>query len=264
LGANFTLANRLDAVGPASEPNPLYKEGTGYSSAAPSVPTSIYRDNCGKQGSTSTLGACPSGGNVVDTNNNATDFIIVSASGGPPPDRLGAAGPEGLSSPIERNSVIPATLIDPCVGAATAPNRVRDLTPDPANNSTLGTLDIRRTFTNNSGANITRLRFRIVDISSFQFPSTIAVVRARTSTALVVTVDRPPCGSGTSNVTVQGTTLEQPPTQNLGGAHNSSLSAGTVTLATPLANGASIDVRFLLGVQLTGVFKFYVNAELLP
>jgi hypothetical protein len=86
---------------------------------------------------------------------------------------------------------------------------------------------------------------------------------------VVVTVDRPPCGSGTSNVTVQGTTLEiatpQPPFgQPNGGGFNSSVSAGTVTLATPLANGATIDLRFLLGIQQTGSFKFYFNIEALP
>jgi hypothetical protein len=42
-------------------------------------------------------------------------------------------------------------------------------------------------------------------------------------------------------VTVQGTTLEQPPSQPFGTGFNGSLSAGTVTLGTPLANGASLD-----------------------
>ena len=65
-------------------------------------------------------------------------------------------------------------------------------------------------------------------------------------------------------VTVQGTTLEQPPSQVNGGAFNSSLSAGTITLGTPLANGASINLQFLLGIQQTGTFKFYVNVEALP
>jgi hypothetical protein len=65
-------------------------------------------------------------------------------------------------------------------------------------------------------------------------------------------------------VTVQGTTLEQPPSQPNGGGFNSSLSAGTVTLATPLANGGSIDLRFLLGLQQTGSFKIYLNLEALP
>jgi hypothetical protein len=42
------------------------------------------------------------------------------------------------------------------------------------------------------------------------------------------------------------------------------MSAGTVTLGTPVANGASIDLRFLLGIQQTGSFKFFVNVEALP
>ena len=42
------------------------------------------------------------------------------------------------------------------------------------------------------------------------------------------------------------------------------MSSGTVTLATPLANGAGLDVRFLLGIQQTGSFKFYFNVEALP
>jgi hypothetical protein len=90
------------------------------------------------------------------------------------------------------------------------------------------------------------------------------ILRTRTSPDLVVTVDRPPCGSGTSNITVMGTTLEQPPSQPNGGAFNGTYSAGTVTLGTPLANGASIDVRFLWGVQQTGKFRISLNIEVLP
>jgi hypothetical protein len=63
---------------------------------------------------------------------------------------------------------------------------------------------------------------------------------------------------------VQGTTLEQPPSQPNGGAFGSTYSAGTVTLGTPLANGASINLHFLLGVQQVGLFKLYVNVEALP
>ena len=155
-------------------------------------------------------------------------------------------------------------LLDICVAPASPPNRVRDFTSDPPNNSTFGTLDVRRTVTNNTGGNVTRLRFRVVDLTTFPAPSGIADLRPRTSTSVVVTVDRPPCGSGTSNVTVNGTTLEQPPSQPNGGGFNSSMSAGTVTLATPIANGASIDVRFLLGIQQTGSFKFFINVEALP
>jgi len=58
--------------------------------------------------------------------------------------------------------------------------------------------------------------------------------------------------------------LEQPPSQPNGGGFNTSMSAGTVTLGTPIANGASINLRFLLGLQQTGSFKFYFNVETLP
>jgi hypothetical protein len=264
--ANFVLANRMDAVGSTSEANTLYKEGTGYPTLTPfSIDYSFYRDDCGKSGSITTFGACPLS-TPKDTNNNAADFVFVDTNGtsAGAGQRLGAPGPENLSSPIQRNSSFGVDLLDVCVGAASPPNRVRDFTSSPANNSTFGTLDIRRTVTNNTGGNVTRLRFHVIDLTTFPAPSGIADLRPRTSTAVVVTVDRPPCGSGTSNVTVQGTTLEQPPSQPNGGGFNSSMSAGTVTLATPLANGATIDVRFLLGIQQTGSFKFYFNIEALP
>lgn len=266
VAANFVLANRLDAVGSTSEANTLYKEGTGYPALTPfSIDYAFYRDNCGKSGSITTFGAC-SIDTPKDTNNNAADFIFVDTNGtsAGAGQRLGAPGPENLSSPIQRNASFAVNLLDTCVAPASPPNRVRDFTSDPANNSTFGTLDIRRTVVNNTGGNVTRLRWRVIDVTTFPAPSGIADLRPRTSTAVVVTVDRPPCGSGTSNVTVQGTTLEQPPSQPNGGGFNSSMSSGTVTLATPLANGASLDLRFLLGIQQTGSFKFFINVEALP
>jgi len=267
-GANFSLPNRLDAVGATTEANVLYKEGTGYPAITlipPSIDMSFYRDTCGKGGSITALGNC-SIETPKDTDNNAADLVFVDTNGNSAGagQRLGAPGPENLSSPIQRNSSIANQLLDPCVADASPPNRVRDFTSDPGNNSTFGTIDIRRTFTNNTGGNITRLRFRVVDLTTFPAPSGIADLRPRTSTSVVVTVDRPPCGSGTSNITVNGTPLEQPPSQPNGGGFNSSLSAGTITLGTPLANGATIDLRFLLGIQQTGHFKFYVNVETLP
>jgi len=266
VAANFVLANRMDAVGSTAEANTLYKEGTGYPTLTPfSINYSFYRDDCGKSGSITTFGACPIS-TPKDTNNNAADFVFVDTNGtsAGAGQRLGAPGPENLSSPIQRNASFAVNLLDVCVAAASPPNRVRDFTSDPPNNSTFGTLDIRRTVVNNTGGNVTRLRWRVIDLTTFPAPSGIADLRPRTSTAVVVTVDRPPCGSGTSNVTVQGTTLEQPPSQPNGGGFNSSMSSGTVTLATPLANGASLDLRFLLGIQQTGSFKFFINVEALP
>jgi hypothetical protein len=265
-GASYSLANRMDAVGSTSEANTVYKEGTGYPALTPfSIDHAFARDECGKGGSITTFGTC-SISTPKDTNNNAADFVFVDTNGtsAGAGQRLGAPGPSNLSSPIAGSTSIPATLLDTCVAATSPPNAVRDFTSDPPNNSTFGTLDLRRTFTNNTGGNVTRIRYRVVDLTTFPAPSGIADLRPRTSTAVVVTVDRPPCGSGTSNVTVQGTTLEQPPSQPNGGGFNSSLSAGTITLGTPLPNGGTLDVRFLLGIQQTGLYKLGVLLEALP
>lgn len=264
--AEFLLANRLDAVGSTSEANTLYKEGAGYPALTPfSIDYAFTRDICGKQGSITTFTACLTTGVALDTNNNAVDFYFVDTNGtsAGAGQRLGAPSPSNLSSPVIGSIVSPA-LLDPCVAPPTPPNSVRDLTSDPANNSTFGTLDVRRTFTNTSGGDLTRLRFKIIDLTTFPAPSGTADLRPRTSSSVVVTVDRAPCGAGTSNVTVEGTTLEQPPSQPNGGGFNSTLSAGAVTLGTPLAAGASIDVRFLLGIQQTGSYRFSVVIEGLP
>jgi hypothetical protein len=158
------------------------------------------------------------------------------------------------------------------VAASAPPNRIRDFTSAPGLNSTFGTIEFRKRFTNNSGAPVTRVRFRIVDFTTFPAPSGIADLRVRTSTLVVVSGvnDAVTCFASTGSATtpctvnVQGSTLEQPPSQLNGGAYNSSLSAGTITLGTPLANGASINLSFLLGIQQTGSYKFFINVEALP
>jgi uncharacterized repeat protein (TIGR01451 family) len=261
---NFTLGNRLDAVGSTSEENTLYKEGAGYPALSPlGLDYALYRDLCGKSGSITTFGPCTTGGGARDTDNNAVDFVFVSPDGNSSGAgaRLGAPGPEDSSSPVQSNALFTVNLLDPCVGSSDSPNRVRDFMPDAANNSPFGTLDIRRTVTNGTGQNVTRLRWRIIDLTTYPAPSGVADLRARSSTPVVVTVDRAPCGSETSDITVEGTTLEQPPLQPNGGGFNSTLSSGTVTLQAPLADGASIDVRFLLGIKQTGNFKFFINLE---
>lgn len=263
-GGAFTLANRLDAVGSTSEANTLYKEGAGYSALTPfSIDYSFTRDRCGKQGSINTNGACTAAGAPLDTGNNSADFVFVDTNGtsAGAGQRLGAPGPANLAAPISAGNAFTVGLLDTCSASNAAPNVVRDLASDPANNSTFGTVDIRRTFTNTSGAPITSLRFRVIDLTTFPAPSTYADLRPRTAGSVVVTVDRAPCGGSTSNVSVAGTTLDQPPAQPNGGGFNSTLSVSSVTPGSPLAPGASIDVRFLLGVQQTGTMRFAVVAE---
>jgi endonuclease G len=116
-------------------------------------------------------------------------------------------------------------------------------------------MSIRRTLTNNTGTDITQLRFRIVDITTYPPGSGVADLRARTSGQITVTV------TGGAMKTVLGTTLETPPAQPAGGGHNATLAVGVVTLANPLGNGASIDLQFLVGVQQTGKFRFFLNVE---
>ena len=266
---NFSLATRLDAVGSTAEANMLYKEGTGYPALTPfDINYSFVRDNCGKGGSITIFGPCPTAGFPIDTNNNAADFYYVDTNGisSGAGQRLGAPGPENLSSPTQRNSDVLVLNLDATATGAAVPNRARDFTSDSANHSTFGTLDIRRRIVNATGFPVTRLRFRVVDVSTFPAPSGIADLRPRTSTDVIVDGinDADTClGVVPCSVNVLGTTLEEPPAQSNGGGFNSSLSADSVTLATPIAPGDSINLHFLLGVQQTGSFKFYVNIELL-
>jgi hypothetical protein len=273
-GGSYSLANRLDAVGSTSEANTTYKEGTGYPALTPfSIDYSFVRDDCGKSGSITTFGPCTIS-TPKDTQNNSVDFYFVDTNGtsAGAGQRLGAAGPQNLAAAIQRNSTLATSLLDSTVSSAAAPNRVRDFTSDPANNSTFGTLDIRRRFTNNTGGAVTRLRYRVIDITTFPAPSGIADMRPRTSTLVVVSGinDAATClasnGVATTpcTINVQGSTLEQPPSQPNGGGFNTTMSSGTITLGTPLANGASINVRLLMGLQQTGSFKIYLNIEALP
>lgn len=246
---NFITYHRIDAVGYETAPS-LYREGTGFPAygAETFIPLqySFYRDL--------------SAGYPKDTQNNSADFIGVDAnyyntSAG---QHLGAPGPENLASPINVGGRIQLSLLDPAVSSSVEPNRVRTTVYDPENNSTYGTMSIRRTITNISGTNITRLRFRIVNITTFPAASTDADLRPRSSYVPFNVL----ISDGTIK-TVMGTSLETPPDQPNGGGYNSTLRADDVTLAQPLAPGQSISLQFLLGVQQNGTFRFNIIVETL-
>jgi len=265
--ANFILANRLDAVGSTAEANTLYKEGTGYPALTPfSIDYAFVRDSCGQQGSITNLTPCPITLGVADTGNNAVDFYFVDTNGtsAGAGQRLGSPGPENLASPIQRNASNSVFIVDPCVAASLPPNQIRDLTSVPAQNSTFGTIEIRRLLVNNTGANVTRLRFRVDQQTTFPAPSGTADLRTRTTADTTDNFSNLPCGTGTSVITVLGTTLEQPPSQPNGGAFNGTFSVGTVTLGTPIPPGNAVIVRLLWGVQQTGKFRVGLNIEVLP
>jgi hypothetical protein len=63
---------------------------------------------------------------------------------------------------------------------------------------------------------------------------------------------------------VKGTTL-QGPTQSLGGGYNTTLVVDLSGLpGGALANGQSVSLHFLLGVQELGSFRFLLNVEAVP
>ncbi len=260
-GATPTIATRIDSVGFDTR-DPLFFEGTAL---APSSATGTGGITTG--GEYAFLRKLTTG-TPQDTDNNANDFTFVSVTAGSftsIQSTLGAPGPENLASPIQRNGTIKSSLIDPAQPSGVAPNRVRDTTPNGCNggvgpsNCTLGTLTIRRKFTNTTGVPITRLRFRVVDVTTAPPPNaSTADLRALTSATATVTI------TGGGSVIVQGLTLETPPAQPNGGGINSTLASGTVTAGTPLANGASVNVQFLLGVQQGGSYRFFINVEALP
>jgi hypothetical protein len=229
---------------------------------------SFFRKECDFQAGV----GCTVQGTPKDTNDNSSDFEFADTQGtniSGVPRQLGAPGPENKTSPIRRDSTILVSLLDNTVSSAAIPNRVRDVNAT-GTNAAFGTLSIRRRVTNQTGANVTRLRFRIVEVTTFPSPGAgVAELRALSSADVsggVMVNDPGTCSpsSAPCTVVVRGTSLEQPPTQSGGGGVNSTLAVGVVSLAQPLAPNAAVNVQFLLGVQQTGTFRFLVITEALP
>ena len=254
--ANYTLANRLDAAGYATV-GALYREGTGFPAAGAeatgNLQHSFVRKVCVFGGP-----ACSGPGQPNDAGENALDFVVVNTEGGAAATtlgpKLGAPGPQSLISPIDGNAGLSGSLLDPNVSASQPPNRVREFGMVP--NGTFGTLSIRRTITNNTGSPVHYLSFRIIDMTTNPVPTGTADLRALNSADVQVTVNGSP-------VDVLGTSVEEPPGQPNGGGLNSTLWVATIDEENPIEPGASVNVQFLLGIQQTGGYRFYVNIEML-
>jgi len=249
--ANFSTTTRRDAVGFGTNSLgncALLREGASL----PAAGGSLSQYSFARKLTT---------GLPKDTNDNGADFMLVSTTPAVPVGSnatplLGAPGTENLLSPIQRNAFIKSALIDPQVSSNAPPNRVRSSFGANPTNAAFGTLSIQRRFKNTLGVPVTRLRFRIVDLTTInnRAPGD-SDLRVLSSTGVVTN------SAGNTVVTVNGLTLEQP-TQPNGGGLNSSL---TVVLpGGGLAPGNTIDVQFLLGVQENGQFSFFVNVEALP
>ena len=266
--ANYSTTTRLDAVGIQGAPppppvapaplvsDPLFAEGTPI----PFAVTVANEHSYVRRLET---------GNPLDTNNNATDFVLVSTDpaslGGGSAAVLGAPGPESSQSPIQRNNLIKASLIDAACYETADPTlacgRTRYATGTKS--QPLGTIRIRRRWTNNTGDPVTRLRFRVVDVTTVGSPNICGGCTQGAVTALTSDGETGLLISGGGTAATLGVTLEEPPAQPEGGGLNSTLSAGTVSTDTPLAPGDSINLNFLLGVEQTGLFRFFVNVEVL-
>jgi hypothetical protein len=244
----------VDSVGFAGGGNATqYVEGTGLTrrSSTPDVQYTYLRKNESSR--------------PQDTNNNAADFVLLSVTAEPfaeaGPTRLGAPGPYNRSSPIERNALLPASRLDPTQPNTAEPNRVRNHNPVP--NGTFGTLSNQHRIVNNTGAPVTRLRLRVYILTTLNSPGYTpggpqADVRLLSSTGVVTRTD------GSTVVTVNGVTLEEPPQQPNGGGYNSTVRAATITPSTPLMPGDSFELQLLLGVVQKGSFQYALNIEVLP
>lgn len=249
-------ANRLDSVGFSSVTNTDYKEGTGLSPAT-GITTASQHAWVRKMNA----------GVPQDTSSNSDDFHLIETTGAildGVQSILGAPGPERAptstaftttGSPIHNQTTTNMTVapIDPLVPVNQAPNTVYD--PTPVTNGGNGTLKIRRTITNNSGATILALRYRIVTLNTIgNMPTGFADLRSLNSPTQTIST------SG-GNVNTDALTVQTPPAQTLGGGINTSLSQGIITTTAPLANGASRSVEFNLGVQTFGFYNFAVIIE---
>jgi hypothetical protein len=245
--ANFAAGTRLDSVGFSSIAAGLFKEGSGIPAVTAATPTgqmTFYRDLAS--------------GTPKDTGANETDFIFANTVVGESLGStvtLGAAGPENLDSPLHNSSSnnLITSLFDTAVSSGDAPNRVRDTSP--VTNGASGTLTFRRLILNNSGTDLSRLRFRITSLSTNPVAGGAADLRALTIASGTVSL------SGGGSAAVSGTAVEAPPTQAAGGGVNATLTVGDVTNAAPFTTGTTKNVQFQFAVQSTGTFVICVAPE---
>jgi hypothetical protein len=251
---NWTAGNLIDSVGFTGDP--LFGEGTRLTSIGATAVEHAFARKL-----------------LQDTNNNAADFVLVSTSGaniGGTASALGAPNPADLASPLHDNALIASTLVEPALDASQSPNRER-CTTCTSTNAPLGTLTLRRRFTNNTGQTITRLRFHVMELSTLnntEGQATPADLRGLTSASTSRPTVAFPAGA-----CMQGTMVEQPALQINGAGLNSTVTAdlsGDFTTScnddgfAGLVDGEGANVQFSLGVQTAGNYKFLVYVEALP
>lgn len=251
-------ANRIDSVGTVNTTSALFREGSGLP-AIGNTGTSVEYAWVRKK-------PMSNGGFPQDSDDNAADFILVSTDAAfinSLPSTLGAPGPESMVCQVPANyrSLILSQLLDPAVASNSSPNFVRDTTEVGANKS-LGTLILRRTFYNTGSQPITKLRFRVIEITTKNSPiyspgTAQADLRLLDSANVMVSTSR-------GFLNVNGTIVDTP-VKSMGSGHNASAVVVDTTLVPCDGDmgrpGCSINVQFKLGVVQTGSFRFYVEID---
>jgi CSLREA domain-containing protein len=246
---NFSLANRLDAVGYDDEPTGLYREGNGFSTGNAEMTQDLEYAFVRNLAS----------GEPADTDNNLTDFLPVETSNSGTTalgEKLGSPGPEATVSPITHNetSTLQVGLIDTGASSSVSPNRDRDVN-DPL--GTNGTLSINRTITNTSGQTLNAVRLRVVSLSTAPLVAGRADLRVK---GVKVQRSFPLLPWSDPSVTLRD--VDPPFDPSLGGGLNSTLTV--VDTDTPMLPGDVIAISIVLGVETPGPFKFAANFEALP
>ncbi len=237
-----TAGTQTDAVGPSAG----YSRG---SVLAVNVPTTVTAQYAWVRAEVA--------GRPVNAGDNLADFRLVSTTREVIAGKqsvLGSASPTGTSNPYQHNATLLSTLLDTGSGQAVSPNRVYSA-------GTPGTLIVRRTITNTSGATITSAKVRITAISQANGdpqpgvspqPSRVALLRVinpATPTSAV--------SVGGSTRTVRNLSIDAP-SGVPGGGLNSTL---TVPLGAGLAPGASIDVAVTFAADSGGTFWFGYDVD---
>jgi hypothetical protein len=202
----------------------------------------------------------------VNTNDNASDFLLVSTdpsqTGGGAV--LGDPAPRAASSPTDRNDILKSTLLvlSSFAGTVSSPNRI--FTAASGNNP--ATLTLNRTITNTSSSEaVSRLQFRITQLttqgSANPGSGQQAVLKADDSqrqSSVPGANSCTPVGSGGTATDVQPLTLAAPSSSGSGGVG----STWTVTLPNGgLQPGQCINVGFKFDVLRGGHFAFAYNSE---
>ncbi len=217
----------------------------------------------------------PSNTGTFNTDWNIVATIVtnstVGASGVGPYNgiRLGSPNPHGLASTIQRNAGISNKAMNiPGVYP------IARYVSKGSGVDSKGRLTIRRTITNNTGGNVTKLRFRIVAITGGT-STTAGVADLRAISSGGVRYYDASNGNAITQA-AYGMLIEAPTNPanvplasgatGTGGGLNAGWEAYLPSINSNgfLAPGESVNVEFLFGIQAEGRFRVVLDAELLP